>query len=128
MKHYTFTDEQLFELLKSIPYRCEEYRDSPPDRAAAQAANDAIEALINEQEKVDAGETCFINQMYSKADDLIRAHQLVEEEQMLRALYRQVWDAGHKGDCCPSPCPIVSVETMRSKLCSILGIRRIARK
>ena len=67
MKHFTFTEDQLFAILKGIPERFREYileHGYKPERGAAQAANDTIEGLIAEQKKVDAGETCFINQVY----------------------------------------------------------------
>ena len=67
MYHYTFTDEQLFSLLKALPNLAREYvqvHGYPQENADAQAANDTIEGLIAEQELVDAGETLLLTQVY----------------------------------------------------------------
>ena len=59
MRQYTFTDEQLFELLSGIPVLFREYElkhGFTPGQARARAANDTIEGLIAERELFDHGE------------------------------------------------------------------------
>lgn len=62
-------------------------------------------------------------------DSLRQARKQIEQEAMLRAFYRLLWESAHQDPRLPlEKCPILPVEEIRLQICDMLGIRRIAHK